>query len=519
MSPKRPPASNMAERYDQALKYARDKNLPPGSPRPRPTCNWPPENVALLERYGEWLAGGGHSQEVIRILYIPAAGHALGLLLKPYSQIDLQNDLSVVLDYIKAKRASFEWTDMCRLALMKFRRFLMHTRGLLETKIKPYQPEVHTQGLPVWLGIELKHYQLICQRNWRPATIDQNIRRFWSGHLRLWRFLCQQRDVQTLTDIRRKYLYDYADHRLAVGNSVTTVNADLRGFQSFMAFLQEQEYAVPQALLRIHNLKRPDRLPRYLTDEQVRALRDDFEGQVAQAQNAAQRRDALLTRAAFYLLWHGALRKGEVEEPRLEDLDLKGRKLSVRDGKGRKDRTVFLTDTCIHALTTYLAVRGPGPTDHVLLYRNQPLGKDLIRGRLKAAGERAGVYVYAHRLRHTAATQLLNAGCPVTSIQKFLGHKKLNSTMIYARAHDKTVEEDYFAAMQRIEQRLELAGKPKEEPTVGENERRDPPCTGGTDAAFTEPGDRPVAKGFSFSGNGDSRAARFRLLTTLNSLF
>jgi tetratricopeptide (TPR) repeat protein len=68
------------------------------------------------------------------------------------------------------------------------------------------------------------------------------------------------------------------------------------------------------------------------------------------------------------------------------------------------------------------------------------------------------VNVHAHRLRHTAATQLLNAGCPVTSIQKFLGHKKLNTTMIYARAYDRTVEEDYFAAMSRIEQRLELAG-------------------------------------------------------------
>ena len=75
-----------------------------------------------------------------------------------------------------------------------------------------------------------------------------------------------------------------------------------------------------------------------------------------------------------------------------------------------------------------------GPTDHVFLYRNQPLSKDLIHGRLKAAGERVGVRLPAHRLRHTCATQLLNAGCPVTSIQKLLGHKKLNTTMIYPRA-------------------------------------------------------------------------------------
>jgi hypothetical protein len=52
--------------------------------------------------------------------------------------------------------------------------------------------------------------------------------------------------------------------------------------------------------------------------------------------------------------------------------------------------------------------------------------------------------------------RLLNAGCRVTSIQRFLGHKELSSTMVYARAHDQTVAEDYFAAMERVEQRLEI---------------------------------------------------------------
>jgi hypothetical protein len=91
---------------------------------------------------------------------------------------------------------------------------------------------------------------------------------------------------------------------------------------------------------------------------------------------------------------------------------------------------------------------------------HQALCKDLVHSRIKDAGKRTGVKVYQHRLRHTTATQLLNAGCPVTSIQKFLGHKKLNTTMVYAHAHDQTVENDYFAAMGRIEQRLQLVDRP-----------------------------------------------------------
>jgi hypothetical protein len=89
------------------------------------------------------------------------------------------------------------------------------------------------------------------------------------------------------------------------------------------------------------------------------------------------------------------------------------------------------------------------------------LCKDLVHCRIKNAGKRVGVNVYPHRLRHTTATQLLNAGCPVTSIQKFLGHKKLNTTRVYAHAHDQVVENDYFAAMERIEQRLQLVDQPK----------------------------------------------------------
>jgi hypothetical protein len=72
------------------------------------------------------------------------------------------------------------------------------------------------------------------------------------------------------------------------------------------------------------------------------------------------------------------------------------------------------------------------------------------------------VKVHPHRLRHTSATQFLNAGCRITSIQKFLGHKELNITSIYARVHDQTVADDYYAAMSQVEKRLELVSNPPE---------------------------------------------------------
>lgn len=464
--------STPAEMYDRALRFARDSRLPPDYPRPQPTSEWPPENVALLEEYCEWLKSGGASPAVIRVICLPMAGHVLGLALKPHPLLDLEADLQRGLDFLNAKQLSAQWNDVCRCAMLRFRRFLLHRRGILESKVTFFEPRRFTVGLPEWLVGELERFQHIQQRNWRTARLQESIRRFWCYHLRVWRYLCGECGVSQLADVKRKHILDYLDRRLTGGYAVSGINADLHYFLGFLRFLHEEGYSVPQVLLRIRGFKQPDPLPKFLTDEQVRLLRDDFEGRVVQAQDFRWRREALLDRAAFYLLWQSGLRIGEVEELSLEDLDLAGRRLMVRQGKGLKDRTVYMTDASVRAMREYLAVRGPGPTNHVFLYRNQPVCKDLIRARIKAAGIRSGVKVHPHRLRHTAATQLLNAGCRVTSIQKFLGHKELSTTMIYARVHDKMVAEDYYAAMGLVEKRLELAGEPPEAPyQLGFNER------------------------------------------------
>ena len=456
-------SGSAAERYDDSLRYARHQRLPPDYPVPQPTSAWPDENVALLERYRDWLWSSGTSQDVIEHIYIPMAGHALGLNLKPHPQLDFDADpsadsgqaLARALDYVKAKQSSDAWTKICRNALDKFRLFLRQQRGQHDVVLRPLNREHYCAGLPDWLVEQLERYQHLRQPNWRPARLSEQIMRFWSGHTRPWRWLFERYPITTVTDIKRQHVLDYVDHRLTAGYAASSINQDLRYFHAFLRHLQDQDYQVPQALLRIPGLKEPDRLPRFLTDEQVRCLRDEVERRLAQARSPARRRDALLDRAAFYLLWQGGLRLGEVEELRLEDLDLAGRKLVVRQGKGRKDRAVYLTGTAVQALQAYLDVRGMGPTDHVFLYRNRPVCKDLIPDRIKAAGERAGVKVSPHRLRHTFATQLLNAGCRVTSIQKLLGHRRLNSTMIYARVHNHTVAEDYYAAMTQIEKRLD----------------------------------------------------------------
>ena len=451
------PTHSLAERYDLGLSYMRDDQLSSYVARPLPTQHWPKENIEFLERYRDWLRSGGVSELVISIHHVMMAGHVFGLTLKPYPELDPDRDLDCALEYVQAKNLSAPWTRKCRNSLKHFRRFLRLERGLGdESRVTPFDVAAHTQGLPGWLVDGLDQYQKSQQRNWRSARIDQNLRGFWSKHVCIWRFLCEERGVKELGDLKRQFMLDYVDMRLKAGRKVKGVNCELQIFRTFLLFLQDEGVIIPRSLLSIPGLNVPDSLPKHLTDEQVRKLRDELDRGVREAKLLSHRRTALLERATFYLLWQGGMRLGEVEELRLEDLDLSEKRLFVRDSKERQDRTVYLAESAIQAVQEYLAVRGEGSSDHVFLYRNALVKKDLIRSRLKEAGTRVGVRVYPHRLRHTCATQLLNAGCRVTSIQRFLGHKELSSTMIYARAYDQTVAEDYFAAMERVEQRLDI---------------------------------------------------------------
>ncbi|MCC7358729.1 MAG: tyrosine-type recombinase/integrase [Anaerolineales bacterium] len=457
-----------AARFDYALKHARKRCTAPDRPTPCYSADWPKENIALLDDYRAWLLDGGTGPLMVDQIYVPTAGYALGLSLKPVAEWDLETDLQRALDYIHTRRLSAISTKIRHNALEKFRHFLHQQRGQRQIVFREPDLSRYQAGLPAWLIEALTRYQHLRQASWRPARLGEAIRNFWSNQTRLWRWVLTHYPITSLADVRRQHLFDYTDDRLAAAYSPKSINQDLRAFQGLMLFLQEQDWNVPRALLRVPALKEPAALPRFLTDEQIVKLRAVVEAHVAQAPTAAQRRDALLDRAAFYVMWQGGLRLGEVEELRRDDLDLPMRKLMVRQGKGRKDRAVFLADSAVSALQAYLAVRGPGPSDYVFLYRAEPVEKDLLRSRIRSAGERAGVKVSPHMLRHTFGTQLVNAGCPVTSIQKLLGHRDLSSTLIYARVHDHTVATDYYSAMARIENDLSCTPRPSDTQTRAE---------------------------------------------------
>jgi site-specific recombinase XerD len=128
------------------------------------------------------------------------------------------------------------------------------------------------------------------------------------------------------------------------------------------------------------------------------------------------------------------IRVSELCHLRLSDVDLEGKRLWVRQGKGRKDREIPLETNAVEALTIYLAVRPEAETDKVFLSKsNRPLDERSVRYLVKSLAKKAGIKrpVSPHTLRHTFSAHKANKGWSVIQLQYMLGHENLETTYRY----------------------------------------------------------------------------------------
>jgi integrase/recombinase XerD len=219
-----------------------------------------------------------------------------------------------------------------------------------------------------------------------------------------------------------------------------TVNRRLAAILSLYAFLSDEDSElVCPVIPRRHFLRAPQRLPRPVQED----ILQRFFAAITDARD----------RAMFILMLRCGLRIGEVASLLLPDLylDEDAPRILVR-GKGSRERSVYLSRQAESALRAYLAERLSAPSDFVFLsYQLDGLSTTAIHKRLMRYRELAGIHLTAHQLRHSFATDLLNADAPVTSIQKLLGHRWLETTQIYVQANDKQVCTDFYAACQKLE--------------------------------------------------------------------
>jgi len=249
-----------------------------------------------------------------------------------------------------------------------------------------------------------------------------------------------------LSEVTRQEVGAYVDHLLRKRRKPKTITCHLQTIRLFFDYLIDEEgMDLINPVTRV-SIRLPKPLPRHLKDDQVgelfRIITD------------------LRDRAMFLLMLRCGLRVEEVANLTIDAIEYQRRRLMVLNGKGGKDRVVYLSEDVCAALETYLKKRSSKSKGFFLVQKGLMTGKPIsVRGiqkRIEYYARKSQVQVSCHQLRHTMATQLLNADAGLATIQDLLGHGQITTTQRYCQVSNLKVQRDYYQAIQIVMERTQL---------------------------------------------------------------
>ena len=281
---------------------------------------------------------------------------------------------------------------------------------------------------PEWLADLIRTF---CARHSQTKDPIQHTRNLLSCLSNFARWMLNHDPISNPKDITPRIWFAYSEARLKANIKPASLNTILRTLQSFLRYLLDEDIPICERMLEVRTLKTSEALPRDLSLTQLNQL-------LEQANS--------FDYAWMLLMSHSGLRTCEIRDLRWGDVDLCRRTLHIEESKGLRSRVVFLSPPTLEALKQL-----PKISEHIFTYNNQPLNNRYYQSRLKTLGNKCGIQVTPHQLRHTAATMLLNAGMSVFAVQALLGHKYVDTTVRYARTYDATVAKDYEGAMKVLE--------------------------------------------------------------------
>jgi integrase/recombinase XerD len=240
--------------------------------------------------------------------------------------------------------------------------------------------------------------------------------------------------------IQRQDIAAYVEHEQEKGLKVNSVRNHLHTVYAYLRYLVENDVLPADILQKKIRIKLPEVLPKAIPAEDLKQILKVITG---------------VRDRALILLLHTGMRIGELLKVKIADIVLSERKILLYLGeKNLHGRTVFYSTTADLALNKWLATRDT--TSEYLFYGYG--GKQLcyvtawmiMKDALQKAGLEGKGYSL-HSLRHTFATNMLNAGLRLEVLQQLLGHLTIDITLRYARIADVTREDAYFRAMAIIE--------------------------------------------------------------------
>ena len=244
-----------------------------------------------------------------------------------------------------------------------------------------------------------------------------------------------------LQDVVSGDIEAFVEHEQDRGLKVTTVRTRLHSLWAFLRFLIDQDIIDARILKRKIKLSVPEFLPRAIAPGDVRK----FLGAITEIRD----------RALILVLLRTGMRIGEVLGLRMRDLDVLERKINIYEGeKNCLGRVVYLSDDVLMALKLWMGKRDKAK-EYLFYGLKRGLcytsARNIFTRYLGETGLQHKGYTI-HSLRHTFASELLNAGMRLECLQVLMGHREIEMTRRYARLTDKSREEEYFRAMGIIEQ-------------------------------------------------------------------
>ncbi|MFD1466312.1 tyrosine recombinase XerC [Lapidilactobacillus mulanensis] len=257
-------------------------------------------------------------------------------------------------------------------------------------------------------------------------------------------FLEQNGGLKSYRDVQRyeveTYLADLTQKKLAR----SSISRKISALRSFYRFLENHKLVVQNPFTSIQIKGQAKTLPRFFYEKEMDALFLAVQGD----EPLTQRNRALLE-----LFYATGMRVSEVSQLTIGQLDLDMQIVLVH-GKGNKDRYVPFGHHAKNALTQYLAdgrvklMNGKTPVQHDYVFVNQ-LGKQItsrgIAYVLDQVIKKSSLTsdIHPHMLRHTFATQMLNHGADLRTVQELLGHASLSTTQIYTHVTMQHLQADY----------------------------------------------------------------------------
>jgi site-specific recombinase XerD len=317
---------------------------------------------------------------------------------------------------------------------------------------QPKSPEIRD----AWISKFLAHLatdrgaSVYTQRNYAQA-----LKEFFGWH-------CRERQSPPVWEKLQRD--DFRSHLRFLGRSkLSRAATSLRfsALRTFYKFLMRQG-VVEHLPIKNLSLPKPEkRLPKFMTIPQMAALlkapKELFESQKEKkgAGRPVSWEVCLRDIAVLETIYSCGLRVSELCGLRAEDLDRAEKIVRVR-GKGKKERLVPIGEPALAAIQTYWDILSNPPAGAQPVFRTDtakaaPLTPLQLSRRLKNYLKQAGLdpHLTPHKLRHSYATHLLDAGADLRSVQELLGHTHLITTQVYTHVTTERLKKAYDAAHPR----------------------------------------------------------------------